>query len=403
MKRLLPYLRDNGVETRIIFFAAHTKDLPTYKYFTTLGFACKLIYWELFNEQKIVEILEDIKKFPTDIFIPNYFPAACYAAKWVKQSGIPTVCILHNDDNFHLKLINVFALGDEANNISAIVGVSKLLTEIIKDQHPANVKVECLPYGAPVPQRHSELNTNDTLKLVYIGRMMETQKRISDVTKAMCRVAKEIPGTECVLYGSGKDLQNVLDILNTDGKGLPVRYGGKLETSEVQAHLLQNHIFVLLSDYEGIPISLMEAMACGLVPVCSNIRSGMTELITQNETGFLVNDRDDDFVNTIKKIKSDDTLWQRISELARKKIVEEYADEKCNKQWLDLLKKLNADKKVMQPVLIPTTAELRALDYPPEFNRSSNPMPAAIIAPLYKLRSFAGRIKNLLKQTHLIL
>lgn len=403
MKRLLPYLRNNGVETRIIFFSAHTKDLPAYQYFINLGFACKLIYWELFNEEKIIKILEDIKTYPPDIFIPNYFPAACYAAKWVKQSGIPTVCILHNDDDLHLKLINVFALGDEANNVSAIIGVSKLLTEMIRNQHPVNVKIECLPYGAPVPKKRSVLNTNDTLKLVYIGRMMETQKRISDVTRAFCRVVEEIPGTECVLYGSGKDLQNVLHILNTEGKGLAVHYGGNLETSEVQAHLMQNHIFVLLSDYEGMPISLMEAMACGLVPVCSNIRSGITELISQNETGFLVNDRSNDVVNTIKKIKSNYDLWQKISEAARKKIVEEYSEEICNKRWLNFLKNLDADKKVIQPFLIPTTAELRSLYYPPEFKRSSNPIPSAILAPLYKLKAWAGRIKRNLLKTNIYL
>lgn len=394
MKRLLPYLRKNGVETRILFFAAHTKDLPAYQYFTKLGFACRLIYWERFNEEKIIEILEDINTHPPDIFIPNYFPAACYAARWVKQSGIPTVCILHNDDNFHLKLINVFALGDEANKVTAIIGVSKLLTETITDQHPVNVRVECLPYGAPVPQNRSVLHEDDTLKLVYIGRMMETQKRISDVTKAFCRVAKEIPGTKCVLYGSGKDLQNVLNIIDTEGKGLRVRYGGKLETEDVQMHLLQNHIFVLLSDYEGIPISLMEAMACGLVPVCSNIRSGMKELITQNETGFLVNDRSDDFVNTIRNIRSNRVLWQKISDSARKKVIEEYSEDICNQGWLNFLESLIIPGSEKKPVIIPSITELRSLHYPPEFKRSSNPMPSPLLVPFYKLKSWAGRMKR---------
>jgi hypothetical protein len=163
---------------------------------------------------------------------------------------------------------------------------------------------------------------------------------------------------------------------------------------------MQNHIFVLLSDYEGLPIALMEAMACGLVPVCSNIRSGMTELITQNETGFLVNDRNDGFVNTIKKIKSDYNLWQRLSEAARKKIVEEYSEEICNKRWLNFLKTINADNKVSLPVLLPTIAELKKLYYPPEFNSSSNPMPTSLLVPLYKLKSWAGRVKrNYLNQT----
>lgn len=394
MKRLLPYLRDNGIETRIIFFAANTKDLPAYNYFTRLGFTCKLIYWEKFNEEKIVEILQDVKEFPPDIFIPNYFPAACYASKWIKQSGIPTVCILHNDDDFHLKLIDVFASDNEQYNVSAIVGVSKMLTEIIKKKISQNVRVEFLPYGAPVPQSKSILQENDNLKLVYIGRMMEKQKRISDVAKAFCSVAKEIPGTECVLYGSGEDLSNVLAIINKDGKGLPVKYGGNLETSEVQQHLQQNHVFVLLSDYEGLPISLMEAMACGLVPVCSNIRSGMQELITQNETGFLVDDRDSSFINTIKKIKSDYKLWQKISLAARQKIVTEYAEDICNKKWLTFFNSLAAPKKTIQPIQIPDLSVLRALHYPVQFNRSGKAMPAGILVPAYKLKSWAGKMKR---------
>ncbi|MDB5222733.1 MAG: hypothetical protein JWN83_1400 [Chitinophagaceae bacterium] len=400
MKRLLPYLRGNGVETRIIFFAAHTKKLPAYQYFTNQGFACKLIYWEHFNEEKIIEILEDIRSNPPDIFIPNFFPVACYAAKWVKQSGIPTLCILHNDDEHHLKLIDVFATGKEENKVSAMVGVSKLLTGIISDQQPYNVKVECLPYGAPLPEEIAALKENDTLKLIYIGRMADYQKRISEVAKAMCRAAKEIPGTECILYGSGQDLQNVLDILNNEGKGLPVQYGGNLETGEVQAQLLKNHVFILLSDYEGLPISLMEAMACGLVPVCSNIRSGMTELIIQNETGFLVNDRGDDFINTIRNIKTHPALWNKISEAARKKIIAEYSDESCNKRWLDFFKKLYSEKNVIQPIEIPAIMELRSLVYPAEFKPSSNPMPHPVLVPLYKLKFCAGRIKrNILQKT----
>lgn len=400
MKRLLPYLRKNGIETRIIFFAANAKQLPAYRYFSEEGFKCKLIFWERFNEEKIIEILDDVKEFPPDIFIPNYFPVACYAAKWIKESGIPTVCILHNDDKYHIKLIDLFAAGDEKYKVSAMIGVSQLLTQLIKWQAAANAIVEYLPYGAPVPEQTAVLNTDDTLKLVYIGRMMENQKRISEVSKVFCRVAREIAGTECTLYGSGKDLPKVLEILKNEGNGLPVNYEGQLDTENVQQHLLQNHIFVLLSDYEGIPISLMEAMACGLVPVCLNIRSGMTELILQNETGFLVNDRNDDFVDTIKKIKSDYSLWQKISVAARKKITEEFSDEICNKRWLDFLIGLHSKKKVMQPLIIPTLTELRSLHYPSEFAGSSNPIPGAVFVPLYKLRSWAGRIRRNYLKTH---
>ncbi len=404
LKRLLPFLKDHGIETRILFIAAHSKKLPAFDYFRKQGYSCKLIYWELFNEEKIQAILNDIKEYPPDIFIPNYFPEACHAAKWVKKAGIPTIGILHNDDDFHIELVRSFASKGKEVALSAIVGVSKLITQVITDQNPdEKVVVKCIPYGAPLPSRTTRYNFNEKLKLVYAGRMVEPQKRISEVAKAFCRVAAEVPGTECVLYGSGRSLENVLNILNNQGKGLPVYYGGNIETEKVQEHLLQNHVFVLLSDYEGIPISLMEAMGCGLVPVCTNIRSGMTELIEDGKTGLLVNDRRDAFVAAIKKIKGEDGLWSEISHAARLKIEKEYSGDVCNNKWLEFLFTLGANIKTSSVLEIPNISELKGLFYPVEFNRSSNPMPSFLIANLLRVKVYLGRIKRLiLNQTYFI-
>ena len=170
-----------------------------------------------------------------------------------------------------------------------------------------------------------------------------------------------------------------------------------------QEHLLQNHVFVLLSDYEGIPISLMEAMGCGLVPVCTNIRSGMTELIEDGKTGLLVNDRGDAFVAAIKKIKSEDGLWSKISHEARLKIEKEYSGDVCNNNWLEFLVALGAKTTITSTVEIPDISELKKLYYPVEFNRSSNPMPAFFKANLVRLKAWTGRVKRkIFNQTYML-
>ncbi|WP_371821102.1 glycosyltransferase [Chloracidobacterium sp. D] len=46
-------------------------------------------------------------------------------------------------------------------------------------------------------------------------------------------------------------------------------------------------MFVLLSDYEGLPIALMEAMATGLVPICTAMRSGIGQLVVDGVTGCM--------------------------------------------------------------------------------------------------------------------
>jgi colanic acid/amylovoran biosynthesis glycosyltransferase len=394
MKRVLPFLRNNGVEVRILYFAAHHKELPAYNHFVKEGYACKIIYWEIFQEQKIIDILEDIKNFPPDIFIPNYFPFAFYAARWVIAAGIPTVMILHNDDPFHHALVEEYACKKDGLDVTAVVGVSKLITQMIEERAPHHEGIYCIPYGAPIPANTTKSPAGKDLQLVYAGRIVEPQKRISEVTKAFCRVAQEIPGTSCTIYGSGRAEAAVKTIIQTEGKGLNVTYRGKLENSVVQQHLLQNHIFVLLSDYEGIPISLMEAMGCGLVPVCSNIRSGMTELIENGVNGILVNDRNDSFVAAIKMLKENPGTWEKMSMAAREKITKEYAEEVCNKKWLSLLKSLHANAGTKKPLQMPSSAALQHFSSRKEFGEYYNPRPFFLFIPFYYAKKFAGRMKR---------
>jgi glycosyltransferase involved in cell wall biosynthesis len=57
--------------------------------------------------------------------------------------------------------------------------------------------------------------------------------------------------------------------------------------------LIEHNILILLSDYEGTPGAVMDGMACGLVPVCTDISGGVQELVIPDQTGLLVRDRGD--------------------------------------------------------------------------------------------------------------
>ena len=124
IKRLLPYFKEKNIESRIIFLAANDKDLPAYNYFVNEGFECKLIYWELFNDEKILAILNDVKQFPPDIFIANYFAIPLESCKWIKKAGIPTVMILHNDNKYHYDLVKKYAANNDESDVSSVVCVS---------------------------------------------------------------------------------------------------------------------------------------------------------------------------------------------------------------------------------------------------------------------------------------
>lgn len=388
----MPYLKEKGIDVRVLFLASNTKKLAVFNGLKAQGFACKLIPWELFWEEKIQMILQDLQDYPPDVFVPNYFVIASYAASWAKKAGIPSVLILHNDNEKHNHMIDVFGAGEEDLKVSAMVGVSAVITSRVKNKNTGNIYVSCIPCGAPVPSKWAKYEPGSTLKIIYAGRFDENQKRISDVVNAFCRVAREIPGTECVMYGSGDSLNDVLKILKEKGKGYPVKYGGLLDSSEVQEKLLQHHVFVLLSEYEGIPISLMEAMACGLVPVCSKIESGVAELINA-DTGIWVNDREDSFVDAIRLLKNDPGKWQYLSVNSRKKIIDEFSQEICNERWRQLLEKIAKQNTYAGGLRVPSIAELKRFEIAKEFSPFEKRMPPAYQLPFYRIRNWLSLIK----------
>lgn len=395
IKRLLPYLRRNGIETRLLFIAHQTKHLDTLAYFQKLNFECVLVPADLFFEEQIKRILEDVIRYPPDVFVPNYFPAACYAGTFARKAGIPSVIILHNDDALHRTLAVEFGENNKKDGISTVVAVSKRLESDIKAMQLANANVTGIPYGAPMPVTKTRWAGEQNLKLVYLGRLNNHQKRIRDVAKVLCRVTRELPNVEGIIYGNGPALQEVLAILQTEGRESRVAYGGIVSTSEIQKKLLENHVYVLLSEYEGIPIALMEAMACGVVPVCSNIKSGITELLKNDANGMIVEDRDEAFVQAIKELVADRGKWERLSSAARKTIAQEYTEDICNERWRALLQKLAMENTFKGKLQAPSLRQLRQLRVRSEFLINETRFPSPVVRPLYRLKKKIGLLKRL--------
>jgi colanic acid/amylovoran biosynthesis glycosyltransferase len=102
----------------------------------------------------------------------------------------------------------------------------------------------------------------------------------------------------------------------------------------------------------------MEAMACGLVPVCLKMSSGIPELINDGTNGFLVSDRGNSFINAVRRLREDKRLWEQLSKAACDKIKNGYSHEKCVKLWITLLDDLNNQRNGRKTIHIPNRIEL---------------------------------------------
>ncbi len=89
--------------------------------------------------------------------------------------------------------------------------------------------------------------------------------------------------------------------------------------NDVPERLARAHIFVLISNYEGLPISILEAMRAGLPVVASNV-GGVSEAVAEGQTGFLIPRGDVVALQQrLRRLLSDFDLMRRLGEAGRKR------------------------------------------------------------------------------------
>jgi colanic acid/amylovoran biosynthesis glycosyltransferase len=393
LQRLLPELRRQGVEAGVLFITESLTNSPAIQFLRERGFNCPAISWSEcpYTEQRVRWILERLKESLPDVFVPNLMVPAYYAGRWVTEAGLPTVGVLHGDNPFHHGLQNEFVYSNSPYRLSAVVCVSEELERQTLQQKPCGLVVRRIPCGVPLSEKVSRFDS-ERLRIAYVGRLVEEQKRASEVVRACCRAVEEVPDTEVVVFGDGPSREPIEKYLLERPARLHVHLAGRVGSEQIQQRLLDCHVIVLLSDYEGLPISLMEAMACGVVPVCLRIRSGIPELVEDGVTGLLVNDRADGFVNGIRRLREEPGLWQRLSCAARTRIEHQYSNEACAAQWVELFGELR--RNALAPGLIKIPRSINLPPVHPDLAREDSRETPRVKALWHRSRLFAGRVKR---------
>ena len=354
-RRLLPELFRRGHEIHCLTFYSGDH-APSAQYLRDRGVNCYLQPFKGYTEQKITWILEQVAIIAPDIFVPNLSVAGWFAAHWVRQSEIPTIAVHRSDDAFHWAMVSEFVLGQQKWAVSGLVCVSKYLCGKVNDQNPEHTKLCVIPSGVPVPSESA--NQEGTLKLIYIGRLVQEQKKILDLVEALSKVMHILPQITATIIGDGEELFRVNKRIEELGLTLKINNAGTCDNEEIHKQLLKHHVLVLLSDYEGTPGAVMDAMACGVVPVCLNIPGGVQELVTDKFNGLLVKDRAEDFVEAIKLLSNDVDLRKYLAHNAKQHIAQNFSLQIAADRWEKFCAELMHNSTQKQSLFIPKLYDL---------------------------------------------
>jgi glycosyltransferase involved in cell wall biosynthesis len=131
---------------------------------------------------------------------------------------------------------------------------------------------------------HSQ--TAGPVKLLYVGRLA-AEKGVPVLLKSLIDLKKEGYQFHLTLLGDGPERASLEFEVQKHGLTEMVFFGGFASQETVRETLLASDVFILPSFAEGVPVSLMEAMACGIPVIGTNV-GGVTELIEHGVSGMVV-------------------------------------------------------------------------------------------------------------------
>jgi glycosyltransferase involved in cell wall biosynthesis len=172
-------------------------------------------------------------------------------------------------------------------------------------------------------------SVNEVCQLLSVGRLV-AKKGYEYLIAACALLSQRGLDFRCCIVGDGPRAETLKTLVVEHGLELKVTFAGALAAGDVRRLYQQSDIFALAcvvvdsGDRDGMPTVLIEAMATG-IPVVSTPVTGIPELVTDGESGFLVPERDSDaLADALQTLIEDRDLRVRMGLRARERVSKDF-------------------------------------------------------------------------------
>jgi glycosyltransferase involved in cell wall biosynthesis len=136
-----------------------------------------------------------------------------------------------------------------------------------------------IPYGVQQLE-HSPQKNNDKLNLVFLGRLEESKGVLNLISIQKQLHSKNI-NAHWTIIGKGSLKTELIN----QWKDFEVDFFEPSTTNEVYNILAKQDVFIFPTTFEGTPVAIIEAMACGVVTIVNDLPGGIRDIVTA-QTGF---------------------------------------------------------------------------------------------------------------------
>lgn len=217
-------------------------------------------------------------------------------------------------------------------NAKMVTTVTEDLASAMKSYGLFNDNYVILPNVVNIDMFHPIKKDNNPIKIIHVSCFEDKSKNISGLLAALNIIKQKNIDFKCILIGEGMDLDRMKDYAFSSQLNDNVIFTGLLEGQDLADTVASGDFFVLSSHYENMPVVILEALACGL-PIVSTDVGGIHEIIDET-SGILV--KPDDITQLAESIiKMINTCKNYNPWILRNKVVEKYAYKNVGKLLSD--------------------------------------------------------------------
>jgi glycosyltransferase involved in cell wall biosynthesis len=231
------------------------------------------------------------------------------------------------------------------SRVNAWISISEQTRQDLLTMRVPPERILTIPNGvdttefAPLPARERRRLRRRTgvppgaIVVCTIARLAP-HKRVPLLTRAFLRVAEGDPRLHLWIVGEGPQLDELQGLAAASPAGDRVRFCGVLGDVEVRRALQCADLFALVSLWEGLSNALLEAMACEVCPIVTDV-SGMTDVVRDGVRGVVVPPDDESAVESaLRRLVASPRERRKMGHRAGRFIRKRYSLEKTARRLL---------------------------------------------------------------------
>lgn len=308
---------------------------------------------KIFRRRKKIKLLKSIiNNKKVSCVIGDSWKSFELAIDFLNLSKTPTICLAHGNELIIKNNNQLKRLQNTLNKVSSIICNSDFTKGLVNKLEIKLPIVKRIYPGADDTRliREKKVSHIYGSPIILTLSRIEIRKGHQLVISSLLRLKKKFPKIQYVIAGVGPELDNLKKEVKNLGLESHVIFVGNINNMEKNFILNRTDLMVMPTidqisnrSIEGFGISYIEAAFYAIPSIATNV-GGTSEAVLDNKTGIILENMES-LYEKLNLLLSDSTLLLNLGKTAQKRASEKFKWTIVVKEYLNLINKLNKNKK----------------------------------------------------------